>query len=236
MLVVAYFLSIPFSRKAQPALVRLWYRGVCELCGLTVKVTGSAPTDGTALMVSNHISYLDIPLLGAVTGGVFVSKSEVAEWPIMGWLAKLGRTVFIRRKRSDAAQQIGMLKGRLDGGDSLIVFPEGTSTNGLTVARFKSSLFAVTEAHQDLTIQPVAVVYSSYKGDRMRLAGGLQDCYAWHGDMDLLPHLIRMLGLAGATTRVIFLDPVKRSDFEDRKALALHCEHQISKAVRQYHQ
>lgn len=210
-----------------------FYHGVCaRLMGLDVVVRGQR-ADGPVLFVSNHSSYLDIIVLGSQIPGSFVAKSEVGSWPFFGLLARLQRTVFVERKaRASVDKQRDDIGSRLDGGDSLILFPEGTSSDGNRTLPFKTALFAVAARRIDgrpLTVQPVSVAATRLDGIPMGFA--FRPFYAWYGDMDLAPHLWQAFRLGGMTVEVEFHPPVTIDGFSSRKALAEHCHRVISDGV-----
>lgn len=200
-------------------IAALFFKGCLKLTGIHLVVNGS-PAAHTALFAVNHVSYLDIPVLGAVLSDVvFVAKSEVARWPLFGFLARLASTEFVARNRADAHMQCLALAQRLNAGDALIVFPEGTSSNGLEVRPFKSALFAALDLSYGAgQVQPVSIVYE-------------QSAAAWFGDMTLAPHLWRMFNEGGGRVTMIFHEPVFRADFPDRKALAQYCEGVVRDAI-----
>lgn len=211
-LILPYALLRLVSSSQHPRIARLFFKGCLRLTGLRVAVTGaSAP--GVDMVVANHVSYLDIPALGALLShGVFVAKGEVAQWPLFGFLARLAGTEFIARNASQAAQHCQALASRLNDGTTLIAFPEGTSSDGWDVLPFKSTLFAALDISQrGGMVQPVSIAYDH--------AG----C-AWYGDMTLAGHLWRRFGALDAVVNVTFHDPVYRADFPDRKQLAKYCE------------
>jgi 1-acyl-sn-glycerol-3-phosphate acyltransferase len=171
--------------------------------------------------VSNHASWLDIFSLNAKKRVYFVSKSEVANWPGIGWLARATGTIFINRDRREASKQIKVFQDRLAVGHKLLFFPEGTSSDSLQVLPFKSTLFAsfFTDELKDIMwVQPVTLRYIAPQGED-------QNFYGWWGDMEFAPHLLKTLG-ARKTGRVEvhYHTPVKVSDFNDRKSLATYCE------------
>ncbi|MBF0247811.1 MAG: 1-acyl-sn-glycerol-3-phosphate acyltransferase [Alphaproteobacteria bacterium] len=195
--------------------IKVLFFKTCLACtGLRVRVHG-APALRAALTVANHVSYLDIPALGSVLGAhAFVAKSEVAGWPVLGLLARMVGTVFIARRAVHAADHLTMLGERLSKGQGVIVFPEGTSTDGSDVAAFKSTLFAVMDrADGRLPVQPVSVIYSRSR-----------EALAWWGDMTMPDHLWRVLGGQGGEVDVVFHPPVYRADFRDRKDMTRYCE------------
>lgn len=219
-----------------PSRVRLprFYHAVCaRLLGIDIVVRGVLADTAPVLVVSNHSSYLDITVLGALIRGSFIAKSEVAGWPLFGVLAKLQETVFIERKaRSTAARQRDDMKARLEAGDTLILFPEGTSSDGNRTLPFKTALFAVAGTRIDgrpLTVQPVSITATRLDGLPMGLA--FRPFYAWYGDMDLAPHLWQAFAAGRITVEVEFHAPVTMDGFSSRKALAEHCHRAVSQGV-----
>jgi 1-acyl-sn-glycerol-3-phosphate acyltransferase len=124
---------------------RLYHRMCCRILGFRIDAKGKLSERHPTLFVVNHVSYVDVTILGALIKGSFVAKSEVARWPLFGVLAKLQRTVFIERRVHSTAAQRGELTRRLAAGDDLILFPEGTSGDGSRVLPFKSALFSAAE-------------------------------------------------------------------------------------------
>jgi lyso-ornithine lipid O-acyltransferase len=216
---------------ARPA--RLWCRGCCAIVGLEVRQIGRPAAGAPTLFVANHVSYLDVVALGSVLDAAFVAKSEVAGWPLIGLLGRLGRTVFVRRRGSQSARQCGALATRLDAGDSLILFAEGTSTDGARVRPFKSALFGVLDRPglaASVAIQPVTIAYTRFRGG-LAIEHALRPCYAWYADMALAPHLWSVLGLPGAEVELHFHEPVPGRAFASRKALASHAERQVARGL-----
>ncbi|HEY9080261.1 lysophospholipid acyltransferase family protein [Magnetovibrio sp.] len=227
-----YALLLAAAPGKRHHIARLFFKGCAVLTGLRLKVRGMPGAD-IALFAANHSSYLDIPVLGAaVGGGVFVAKSEVADWPLFGFLARISRTVFISRNGADAAQQRELLAARMNKGASLILFPEGTSTDGSHVKRFKSSLFsALEDVTREAWVQPVSIVYARHKQGRA-LSQGERENYTWFGDMTLAPHLLNVFGISGCEVEVVFHPPLLASAFRDRKHLATACETVVANALQ----
>lgn len=210
-------------------IIRRWHTDSCRIAGVTPTVHGNPVTDRPVLFVSNHVSYLDISVLGSLLDACFVAKQEVNGWPIFGYLARLQRTVFVERKAVRAADQREVLRARLMQGDSLILFPEGTSSDGNRALRFKSALFDAANIeldHGHVEVQPISIAYTRFDG--MPMGRMLRPFYAWYGDMELAPHLWRALGMGTIGVDVIFHDPVRLEDFGSRKGLAQHCEKVVS--------
>jgi lyso-ornithine lipid O-acyltransferase len=186
------------------------------LLGMRYQTRG-APMLGPGVVVSNHASWLDIFALNGGQRIYFVAKAEVAGWPGIGWLARATGTLFIRRDRGQAQAQVRIFKHRLAAGQKLLLFPEGTSTDGFRVLPFKPTLFAAL-VDPGLQVQPVSVLYHAPTGADPRV-------YGWWGNMAFGPHLLAVLALArqGGVT-VIYHPPLCVADYSDRKALALAAE------------
>lgn len=204
------------ARPVTPHITQFVCRSAFVLLGIRYRTQGR-PMTGPGAVVANHSSWLDIFALNARKRIYFVSKSEVADWPGIGWLARATGTVFIKRDRSEVSDQIAVFRNRLSVGHKLLFFPEGTSTDGLQVLAFKPALFAAffdPALRTMLRIQPVTVRYTAPKGADPRF-------YGWWGDMDFGPHLLATLAAARqGGVEVIYHPPVRVADYADRKALA----------------
>lgn len=215
----AYGLHRPFT----PAITQFVCRNAFRILGMGFAVTG-APMTQRGAVVANHSSWLDIFALNAAKRIYFVSKSEVAGWPGIGWLARATGTVFIERNPARARAQTELFQSRLLAGHKLLFFPEGTSTDGMQVLPFKTTLFQAffaPELRGEISVQPVTVVYRAPAGEDARF-------YGWWGGMDLGPHLLATLALARpGAVEVIYGTPLAVADYESRKALAAACEAEV---------
>lgn len=206
---------IRISARSASAFARNYHAGLCRLIGLKVQVIGQPSTAPSVLYVSNHSSWLDILVLGSVLQAGFVSKAEVGQWPIAGTIARLGRTIFVSRTRNGTGKEAREIQQRLAAGDSVILFPEGTSNDGTRVLPFRSSFLSVAQDAKQ--VQPISLVY-----DRL---GGLPACrrdrpfFAWYGDMDLATHFWRIARRSGARATILLHEPADPADFPDRKVL-----------------
>ncbi|MGV6804756.1 MAG: lysophospholipid acyltransferase family protein [Ruegeria sp.] len=214
-------------RPVSPFIPQFVCRNAFRILGIRIETSGELMREQGAV-VANHTSWLDIFALNAPKRVYFVSKAEVAKWPAIGWLARATGTVFIERNPKKAREQTRVFEERLKAGHKLLFFPEGTSTDGLRVLPFKSTLFAAffaEELRDFMHIQPVSVVYHPPKGKPDRF-------YGWWGEMDFGPHLLKTLGARQqGRVQLIFHSSARVSDFPSRKALASHCE----QAVRHGH-
>ncbi|MGB0747812.1 MAG: lysophospholipid acyltransferase family protein [Magnetospiraceae bacterium] len=230
-LVPVFLVTAPFSKKMDRSLRKSWCAIMCRLAGLSVQVSGQPVAGKGAFLVGNHISYLDIPVIAYAADLVFVAKSDVASWPIFGFLAKITRTLFVERDPAKAREQGPVLANRIAEGDPVLVFAEGTSTDGLAVAPFKSSLFQVAKgAEAPPPVQPITIAYTRER-DGTPLSPERRDHYAWYGDMTLAPHLWNVLGQKGAVVRITFHPVLQPGDFQNRKTLAAHCYQTISEEL-----
>jgi 1-acyl-sn-glycerol-3-phosphate acyltransferase len=218
------YLAVP-RRGVRRRVVRTWNRCACAIAGFQVKVHG-APLAGTGhLFAANHVTYLDIVALASQLDVRFVAKREVADWPVIGYLARIIGTIFVERSSRRADMQIDSLRNALTAGHSVAVFPEGTSTEGLDVLPFKSSLFQAAVARSReaaLWVQPVTVAYHRDHAG-MPLNAEDRAVYPWVGDATLVPHLAEVLKRPGVEITLAFAPPVEAGAFSGRKALADHC-------------
>ncbi|WP_171176574.1 1-acyl-sn-glycerol-3-phosphate acyltransferase [Ruegeria sp. HKCCD8929] len=214
-------------RPVTPYISQFVCRNAFRILGIGFRTSGELMQEPGAV-VANHTSWLDIFALNARKRIYFVSKAEVANWPGIGWLARATGTVFIERDRKKAREQTKLFEERLKAGHKLLFFPEGTSTDGLRVLPFKTTLFAAffsDELRDFMYVQPVSVVFHAPEGQPDRF-------YGWWGDMDFAPHLLKTLAARRqGSVELIYHSPARVSDFPDRKALAAHCE----AAVRHAH-
>lgn len=195
---IALKLHQPTSRK----LPVIWHRMVLRLVGVRVHVHGKPLTDPPVMIVSNHVSWSDILVLGSIGELCFIAKNEVKTWPGINWLARLQRTVFVdRQKTREAGIQADTIAARLVSGDTMVLFAEGTTGGGNKLLPFKSALFgapqkALEKSGMDIIhIQPVAIAYNTLHG--MPLGRYHQTYASWPGDIGLFPHLTNFV-LQGA--------------------------------------
>jgi 1-acyl-sn-glycerol-3-phosphate acyltransferase len=226
------YIAIRRGSSLQRSLPRWYHRQCCKILGFRVERRGRQSRMHPTLFVSNHSSYIDIMVLGSLLPVSFVAKSEVASWPFFGWLAKLQRSVFVERRRHKSGNGRDEMSLRLEAGDDLVLFPEGTSNDGNRVLPFKSALFAAANTELDghpITVQPVSIAYTRLDG--VPMGRYLRPFFAWYGDMLLASHIWRAVGLGWVTVVVDFHPPVTLADFSSRKALSDHCHRQVSLGV-----
>lgn len=186
-----------------------------------VKVEGELP-DQPMLWVANHVSWTDIPLLGALQPISFLSKAEVRDWPVAGWLAHKAGTLFIRRGSGDSNQISQQLTRHLQQKRPLVIFPEGTTTDGLGVRTFHGRLLS-SAIDSGVALQPVAIRYLR--------AGQPCPVAPFIGDDDMLSHLLRLLASPACEVEIRLLAPVP-SESRSRNELARHCQAMIANVLQ----
>lgn len=227
-------LHLGFPKKT--LVPRLWHRVVVKALGLRVHVRGGLSGERPLFVAANHVSWLDIMVIGSVAPVSFISKSELAGWPGIGWLARMQRSVFIererRRKSGEQASEIGR---RLTEGDVMVLFAEGTTSDGNIVLPFKSTLFGAAKLVLDegvaerVVVQPMAIAYTRLHGLPMnRLHRPL---VSWIGDADLVPQIRSVLREGAVDVEVLFGEPFEFTRGTDRKAVCSRAE----AAVRELH-
>jgi len=209
----------------------VYHRFVCRLIGVRITVLGK-PATGGVLMTANHTGWLDVPILSAVAPVSFVAKQEVGTWRFFGTLARLQRTIFIRRgERTKALEDRDNIRRRLLAGDTLVIFPEGTSTDGNRVLSFKSALLSAAELPlgQDERqreihppVQPVSVAYVGLHG--LPMGRENRPFFAWYGDMELVPHLWEAFEMGPIDVVVELHKPLTVDEAGGRKQLAAAAE------------
>jgi len=222
---------LPFYRgRASYWLPFFWQWGTRHIFGIKVFRNGKPVKDRQTMYVSNHISYLDIPVVGSCVIGSFIARGDLSNWPIFGYMSKMQQTIFISRDRKDAVAGKNALERKLKDGANLIIFAEGTSSDGAQVLPFKSSLFSLAldnPTGKPLTVQPITISLLSVAGQPANNVD-VRDLYAWHRDMTLPPHIWQFAKLKGATVEIKFHPPREAAAYRDRKALCGDCYNDVS--------
>ena len=211
---------------------RLWHHLVTRVLGIRIHAHGEMSKQHPLLIASNHISWTDIMVLGSLADLHFIAKTEVGNWPLLGRLAKLQRTVFVdRRARRSAGAQVGEIADRISNGDPMVLFAEGSTGDGNVLLPFKSTLFAAAaavmngESGEPVVIQPVAIAYTRLHG--LPMGRALRPHIAWIGDQTLVPHLESLLRTGAVDVEVHFGTPITVGPGLGRKDLARDVEQQV---------
>ncbi len=214
--------------RARPRVPSLFLKLACSSLGLQVRLQGAPLVKkGGVLFVSNHLGWADIPALGSKLLASFVAKAEIDQWGLFGYLTRLQGAIYVKREdRLHVGDQAGEIAARLARGGRVIMFPEGTNSDGTRVLPFKSSLFAVAQSMDACVIQPVTLAYTRVNG--MPVTRRLLPSLAWVGDTELKPHIAEFMRLGKIRADILVHEPVHASDFADRKALARHCQEVVS--------
>lgn len=205
-----------------PAAVRWWHTRLCRCLGVRVEVQGCPAA--RCLLVGNHISWLDIPVIGAQEQIGFLSKADVRHWPLIGWMAEVAGTRFIARGGNQSEQVLAELRADLARGQALMIFPEGTTTDGRCVKRFHPRLLAVAQSAR-LSIQPIALSYR--RGEDPAPDADVP----YVGEDTLIANLWRLVRHPGLTATVRFLPPIALTESEQRRALAERARAAVTEAL-----
>jgi 1-acyl-sn-glycerol-3-phosphate acyltransferase len=230
-------LLLRISRGHARSFPHWYHRHLCRLLGVRLNIEGEVAKDRPVLLVANHTSWLDIPVLSAVAPLSFVAKKEVGTWPFIAALARLQRTVFIDRQRriavAAAKNEIGE---RLTSGDTIVLFAEGTSSDGNRVLPFKTSLFATVKpsrardsSEPAAYVQTLAIAYTHLHG--VPLGRADRSLVGWYGEIEMVNHAWQLLKAGPLDVSIRISRPVPFENFADRKALARHSEAAVRRAV-----
>ena len=200
----------------------LFLRYTAWIIGARVKIHGT-PLRRDVFFIANHVSWVDILALAGATGTAFVAKFELSQVPVIGWLCRLNRTVFVKREnRMGVAQQINALKEALADNWSVTVFPEGTTTDDRSLLPFKSSMLSVLEPPPaGVLVQPVVLDY-----------GDVAEFIGWIGEEGGVNNAMRVMGRKGSfPLRITYLEPFSPEDYRGRKAIAAQARLEIEQEL-----
>jgi len=203
-----------------------YYRVLCALLRIRVRVVGNPVRDRAVLFVSNHVSWVDIVVIGSITPVAFVAKREVASWPLVGVTAKMQRTVFVDRgRRHQTGDAVSEIAKRVASGTSVVLFAEGTSSDGNRVLPFRSALLGAIEDQSgggSILMQPMAITYVGQHG--LPMGRQHRPLVAWYGDLDFMPHIKAFIERGVVDALVTYGDPVPADRDMDRKAMSKRLE------------
>jgi len=231
LLIAAQWLLEKLNLPGWGFLATLYYRLLCTMLRIRIRVVGAPVRDRAVLFVCNHVSWADILVIGTFAPVAFVAKSEVANWPLVGVAARLQRTVFVdRTRRHRTGQAVGEMVTRLNSGVSVVLFAEGTSSDGNRVLPFRSSLIGAVEesiAHGGgaITIQPMSIGYTGQQG--MAMGRQNRPLVAWYGDLDFMPHFKNFCARGAVDAVVSYGEPFTADATCDRKTMAKRLESDV---------
>jgi lyso-ornithine lipid O-acyltransferase len=226
-------LAVRFEWPMRRRIPTFYHRLICGILGVRIMTVGRPAGVAPLLIVANHSSWLDIPVITAVAPVVFVAKREVGAWPVFGLLARLQRSVFVDRERRHKTRDVnGEIARRLASGDAVLLFAEGTSSDGNRVLEFRTALIgAASDAVAEtgpagrVWIQPLSVAYTAIRG--VPLSRSNRSAVAWYGLMSLLPHLRQLVAKAAVDVTVSWGEPIVYDEFSDRKIVARELEDRV---------
>lgn len=221
--------GLAFDLKIRRYLPRYWHYMACFALGIKVRTHGQLETRRPLMLSANHSSWIDIMVLSTVADVAFIAKTEVADWPIFGTLAKLQKSVFIRREdKRSTGQQANDIASRMAAGEIVVLFPEGTTSDGNRLLPTKSSLYgaaamALPQAPEGVVyVQPVAIAYTGLHG--MPMGRFHRPLTSWPGEVELAPHLKKLLQLGAIEVDICFGEPVEYREGVNRKQVAATIE------------
>lgn len=225
---VLLWLDLPQRRT----LPRYWHRMACKLVGIRVRVHGVIDPQRPLMLVANHASWKDILVLGSVADVAFIAKSEVRSWPVFGILALLQKTIFVEREQKrSTGRQVNEIGSRMAGGEVVVLFPEGTTSDGNRLLEIKTSLFGAAAAAVPLSptgmvhVQPVAIAYTGIHG--MPMGRYHRPIAAWPGDIGLAPHLLGVLYEGAVDVDVVFGQQITYTADSNRKVVSRAVEKEL---------
>jgi lyso-ornithine lipid O-acyltransferase len=239
MIALQWLLGALRSKYWAPASVG-YYRLLTRLLRIKVTINGAQATGRPVLIVSNHVSWVDIVVLASIAPMVFVAKREVASWPLIGAAARVQKVVFVDRlRRQQTAEAIGQIARRLSEGHSVVLFAEGTSGDGNRVLPFRSALIGAVEAAcgeadlGEVLLQPMSICYTAQYGVPLARSG--QPLVAWYGDLDFFPHFAAFLRRGVVDVAVSFGEPVSADARADRKRVTKELEAAVRRMTAAAH-
>lgn len=229
-------LGLAFDWNIRRRLPRYWHRCVCWLLGLRIRTHGALDWRRPLMIAANHASWKDIMVLGALADVVFIAKTEVKDWPVFGTLAKLQKSIFVvREEKRKTGEQVGEIATRMADGEIVVLFPEGTTSDGNRLLDVKSSLFGAAAAALPAApegvvyVQPVAIAYTRVQG--LPMGRYWRPLAGWPGDVALLPHLIGVLKAGALDIDVSFGEAIPFRQGDSRKHLSAAIEKSIRKML-----
>jgi 1-acyl-sn-glycerol-3-phosphate acyltransferase len=218
-------LSLRFDWRLRRTLPRLWHRIACHGLGIRVKVHGKLDGRRPLMLCANHASWMDIMVLSSVADVAFIAKIEVRDWPIFGLLARLQKSVFIvREEKRKTGAQASEIASRMADGEIVVLFPEGTTSDGNRLLEVKSSLFGAAamavpySPNGCVFVQPVAIAYTRAHG--IAMGRYHRPLASWPGDVELVPHLLDIVKCAALDAEVSFGEAVEYRSDSSRKEVS----------------
>lgn len=228
--------ALIFDWRIRRRLPRVWHRCACRLLGFRIHSHGALDWRRPLMIAANHASWKDILVLGALADVVFIAKTEVRDWPVFGILARLQKSIFVaREEKRKAGEQVGEIATRMADGEIVVLFPEGTTSDGNRLLEVKSSLFGAAAAALPAApdgvvyVQPVAIAYTKVQG--LPMGRYWRPLAGWPGDVRLLPHLIGILKAGALDVDVSFGEAIPFGRGDNRKHLSAAIEKSIRKML-----
>lgn len=228
--------SLALDLKLRRRIPRIWHSLVVRLVGLRIHVHGEIDRRRPLMIAANHASWKDIMVLGSIADVVFIAKSDVRHWPVFGALARMQKSIFVEREqRRRAGDQVNEIATRLAAGEIVVLFPEGTTSDGNRLLEVKSSLFGAAASAVPFSpsgvvhVQPVAIAYTRIHG--VAMGRYHRPVASWPGDIGLLPHLLGVLKTGALDVDVHFGATIDYDAQSKRKEVSAVVEHRIRRML-----
>lgn len=231
-------LALRYDWPLRRRLPRWWHRIACSVLGIRIRIHGRLESRRPLMLAANHASWKDILVLGAIADVAFIAKAEVADWPIFGLLAKWQKSVFVvREQKRRTGEQVNEVAERLAAREIIVLFPEGTTSDGNRLLDVKTSLFGAASAAVPASpegvvyVQPVSIAYTGIYG--MPMGRYHRPIAAWPGDVELVPHLMGILKTGALEVDVDFGEAVEFRAETNRKAAGATVVDRLRTQLRQ---
>jgi 1-acyl-sn-glycerol-3-phosphate acyltransferase len=236
-LVPLQLIAVRIDSPVAKRLPIVFHRAFLRIFGVRVTMRGTPPGDTATLVVANHLSWLDIPVIGSLHPLSFIAKAEIENWPGIGLFARLQRSVFIDRERRQATAAVNeAVATRLANGEAIVLFAEGTTGDGNRLLPFRSSLVGAARAAlaepglERIHLQPLAIAYVRRNG--LPVTRRERPAIAWYGDMELAPHLAQFVSGGPLDVAVTWGEPVVFDPQTNRKAATARAEAAVRAALQ----
>ena len=227
-LIPIQYIFVQFKLKHRIYIPIVFHKILLKILGIKVKLIGQNAIVRPLILAGNHTSYLDIIILGSIMPICFIAKEDIKHWFLLGFLAKMQNTIFIKRKNYKTLENLNSINKELDNKSAIVLFPEGTTNTGKKVLNFKSSLFNLFENNNTLTLQNFSLCYTHIND--MPIDNRTRPQISWYGDMNIMSHLSNFLKISCVNATIVF-HPILPLKGLDRKSISISSIKQVKKGI-----
>ena len=222
MLVPIQLVSVLFQSRFRFLIPKIFHKRLLNILGVNLKVNGKPALTKPLFFVGNHISYLDIVILGSLHPICFIAKEEIKKWFFFGFLAKLQNSIFINRRNIKTLETIKEINKNIDDSFAVVLFPEGTTSNGKKVLDFKTSLFSIFEKDSILALQNFSLCYTHING--LPIDNRSRPLVSWYGNMNMFNHLKNLIKLKSIGANITLHPPMRTKGLNRKEICSLSLE------------